>query len=86
VGGVGGSLEASVTRARMGEVPRVGVRRSWPAKVTRLGVHWREVAWRREILDGGGWAALAISTQLGGAGGRSRGGGRSLAAAAAGVP
>jgi hypothetical protein len=45
-----------------------------------VGVHWREVTWRREILDGGGWAALAISTQLGGAGGRS------LAAAAAGVP
>jgi hypothetical protein len=54
-----------VARARPGEVPRVGARRPWPAEVTRLGARQREVAWRRELLSGGVWAALAVSAQLG---------------------
>jgi hypothetical protein len=49
---------------------------------TRLEASQREVARRREVLGGDGRAALAVSARLGCVGGRSRGGGRSLAAAA----
>jgi hypothetical protein len=49
---------------------------------TRLEASQREVARRREVLGGDGRAALAVSARLGRVGGRSRGGGRSLAAAA----
>jgi hypothetical protein len=50
-----------VARAQPGEVPRVGAHRPWLAVVTWLGTRWREVAWSREVLGDGGWAALVVS-------------------------